>query len=326
LSEEEFSNESLKKSMEKVGQLYEVIVAEDGEVLEGKHRKEVDPNWPTKTVSAKTKIDKILVRMHAHHRRRVPKEETQALMLELAREVESSGIPKENISSELAKRTPYSEQYIRELLPSEYKKPEKVEAAKVGALLTAQKEAQIEEKPLEVAVPCSGSCHTNTKFPHYVDGKPYCSVCFGKLSRGEPLEKPVEAKPTIEEAPKPPRMEKKIYEPSAWKEEMHKPVSRMDEFVRNELIRRGYRIRSQEPICIKFVVPEVIVDGLGEKSFEKPFALFLDTAETHGKHTLVDMENRELLAKRGIRVLEIQYESYTEEQRQLVMSEITSAI
>jgi len=182
---------------------------------------------------------------------------------------------------------------------------------------------QIEEKELDIPVPCSGPCHTNTKFPKHVEGKPYCSVCFDRLSRGEitlESQKPT-PKPPVEEAPKPPRVEKHVYEPGAWREQMRKPVSRMDQWLAEELSRRGVPIKIQEPVCIKFVVPEVIV----EKG-DKPLAVFLDTAETHGKRTLVDMENRELLAKRGFRVLELEYDAYTEEQRQLIISEVLSAI
>jgi len=318
MSDEEFSNESLKKSSETVGLLYEAIVSEDGEVLDGKHRLEVNPNWPQKKVKAETRMQKILVRMHAHYRRRVSREETQSMLLELAQELEKTGIPKEDVSTELAKKTPYSEQYIRELLPVEYKKPEKVEAAKVGALLTAQK---AEEKGLDVAVPCSTGCGVYTKFPKYWQGETVCSGCYDKLLRGEiSLEKPIEAKPS--EAPKPPpRVERRVYEPGAYKEEMRKPVSRMEEWVHEELQRRGFKVRFQERVCIKEVIPDDIVDIDG-----KLVAIFVDGREVHAKRTLVDMENRELLAKKGFRVVEIQYDAYTEEQRQLIMSEILSAI
>lgn len=330
MSDEEFTNESLKKSKNTVGILYEALVSEDGEILDGKHRLDSDPNWPKKNIVAKTRIEKILIRMHAHHRRRVPREETQTMLLELAHELEKTGVAKETISSELAKRTPYSEQYIRLLLPEEYKQPEKVEAAKAGALILAQKPP--EQPPPEIFRPervvfvrCS-NCGVQTSEAKESAGKQYCHVCYDKLIRGElvfkPLPKlPLTPPPLGEEAPKPSRVEKKIYEPGAWKEEMHKPVSRMDQWLAEELSRRGIPIEIQQAICIKQVIPEVII-----KKGDKPLVVFLDHPETHGKRTLADQENRELLAKKGFRVLELQYDAYTEEQRQLIISEVMSAI
>jgi len=318
MSDEEFSNETLKRSRETVGTIYEAIVSIDGEVIDGKHRLETDPQWPKRTVQVTSKMEKILLRMHAHHRRKVSREETQTLILDLAQELEKKGIEKENIASELTKITPYSQRWILELLPTEYKKAEKVEAGKVSAAVTQQKVEA--EKPLDVAVPCSAGCGTNTVYPKYWSGQPVCSVCYDKLFRGEiSLEKPAEVKPLVEEALEPPRVEKKIYEPGAWREEMRKPVSRMDQWLAEELSRRGIPIEIQQPICIKQLIPEVII-----KKGDKPLCVFLDHPDV--PKTLVDMENRELLARRGFRVIQIEYEGYTEEWRQLVISEVMSAI
>jgi len=329
--------EQLKKSRVVIGEQAPLIVDFDGEVLSGLHRKEA--GWQkSESVDSKVIAEKLgvtipaakeIVRMHFNLQRKPSREETEASLLKIARELEVKGVQKELIASEVSKLVPYSDRWVRELLPEEYKQPEQVEAAKHVAEVVPPEETEIPEKPSEVSkalipVICEANCGMTTVYPKDWKGQQVCPSCYEKLSRGEITVEP--PKPRIEEAPKPPGLEKRIYEPGAWREEMHKPVSRMDEFVRNELIRLGYRIRSQEPVCIKSIVPEAIVDGKGDKTFEKPFAVFLDTVETHGKRTLVDMENRELLAKKGIRVLEIQYDSYTEEQRQLVMSEITSAL
>lgn len=326
MSEEEFSNESLKKSLNAVGPLYEAIVSEDGEVLDGKHRLEVDPNYPKKQVPAQTKLRKILIRMHAHHRRRVPREETQAMLLELAQELEKTGMPKEDISTELAKLLPYTESWIRQLLPLEYKKQEKVEAAKVGAQLIAQKvEARLTEYPTYRlrGLTCP-YCGLGTFDPKEWRGQKVCSRCYDRLERGEISLEPPKPKPKlVEETPKP-LIEKRVYEPpkmpGEWRERMQAPVSRMDNWVRDELQRRGISIRSQEPICIKSVVPDVIV----EKG-DKPICVFLD-GPVHVKRALADEENRELLAKRGFRVLELPYDAYTEEQKQLLIAEILAVI
>ena len=142
MSEEEFSNENLAKTKDDE-ELYPVLVAEDGEVLDGKHRVEAKPKWHKKTVQAKTRLEKILVRVKAHYRRRVPREETQALILEVAHELEASGVECRTISSELANMMPYSAKYIQTLLPEKYKQPEKIEAGKIGA----EQKKQLSSKP-----------------------------------------------------------------------------------------------------------------------------------------------------------------------------------
>ena len=174
MSEEEFSNENLAKTKDDE-ELYPVLVAEDGEVLDGKHRVEAKPNWHKKTVSAKSRLEKILVRLKAHYRRRVPREETQALITELALELEKSGISKENVATELVKILPYSERYILLLLPLEYKRIEKVEAGKIGAAIFQQKIQNMTQ------IPECERCHirSSTVKPEQINGKPrnLCDKC-----------------------------------------------------------------------------------------------------------------------------------------------------
>jgi len=317
LSDAEYN---LHESVAKLGRLVPIIKDAHGNIIDGEHRTQLDPKWAEEfsitLESIKDPTQRLLARMNINLIRRVVSAEEKTQWLRELAEL-TKWTPKE-----IAENSGMSYTWVMKYLPDEFK--ERPGAGPEEYPVTRRvTEPQEIRQPTLPAVPCS-ICPNNTIYPKDWHGNVVCPDCFEKLSRGEiTLEPP---KPRIEEAPKPPRLEKRIYEPGAWREEMHKPVSRMDEFVRNELIRLGYRIRSQEPVCIKSVVPEVIVDGKGDKSFEKPFAVFLDTVETHGKRTLVDMENRELLAKKGIRVLEIQYDSYTDEQRQLVMSEITSAL
>lgn len=324
--------EQLKKSKLIIGEQTSIIIDFDGEILSGMHRKEAgwekSENIDTRVIAEKLSIPmpiaKEIVRLHFNLQRKPSREETQASLLKIAKELELKGIPKENIASEVAKLVPYSHSWVLELLPSDYKQPEKVEAGKISVQVAEQKkEAQIEQ-PHPIQCAC---CPNGTLYPKNWQGKLVCPTCYDKLERGEiTLEAPKpEAEPTPigEEAPKPtpPRVEKRVYEPGAWREEMRKPVSRMDEWVAEELSRRGIPIEIQQPICIKFVVPEVTI-----KKGDKPLAVFLDHPDTHAKRTLADMENRELLAKRGCRVLELQYDAYTEEQRQLIITEILEAI
>ena len=136
---EEFSKESVAKSEKVIGQLYPRLVNQEGKSLDGDHRLAANPKWETKVVETKNRSEEILVRMHAHHRRRVPQEETKAMMLELTKELEQSGIPKQDIAAELVKIVPYSKRWVLMLLPREFKKVKKVEAGIVAGELIHKK-------------------------------------------------------------------------------------------------------------------------------------------------------------------------------------------
>jgi hypothetical protein len=332
VSEEE---SSLDQSVSKLGRLVPIIKDAHGNIIDGFHRKQLDPKWEEefaiKLDNIKDPTQLLLARMNINVcRRAVSTEEKTKWLTDLAQM--TGWTPKE-----IAEKSGWSERTVYRYMPKELKAPEPeqlatakvsqeiIDSAKVALekIPETPKEAQIEEKPLDVAVPCSApGCSLNTKFPKHWEGKPVCSVCFDKLSRGEiTLEKPDVSKPSEAPTP-PPRVEKRVYEPPKdWREEMHKPVSRMDEWLYEELQRRGVPVKFQEPVCIKFVVPEVeIAKG------DKPLVVFLDHPETHAKRTLADIENRELLVKRGKRVLELQYDAYTEEQRQLIIKEVMDAV
>jgi len=112
----------LKKSKDIVGHIYPVVVKKGTlEIVDGKHRKQVDPAWPEKEVEFPDKKSEILFRMHANYRRKISRKERRAEMLLLASILEEEGMPREKIASELAKITPFSLRYIEKLLPKKYK-------------------------------------------------------------------------------------------------------------------------------------------------------------------------------------------------------------
>jgi len=116
----------LGKSKNIVGHIYPVIVNKKTlTIVDGKHRKQIDPAWPEKQIEFPDKKSEILFRMHANYRRKVSRKERQAEMLMLASILEEEGTTREQMVSKLAENTPFSEQYIRSLLPSKYKVTEK---------------------------------------------------------------------------------------------------------------------------------------------------------------------------------------------------------
>jgi hypothetical protein len=124
---EDFNQSALQKSIKKTGQLYPVLVNQEGEILDGNHRADGNPDAETKIIKTKNRYEALMVRGNAHYRRRVPQEETQQLILEMAQEAEKTGMPKEEIAQKIVEDLPYSQQYILRLIPAEYKSPQKAE-------------------------------------------------------------------------------------------------------------------------------------------------------------------------------------------------------
>jgi len=113
--------ELLKISKEKVGFLNPVVVDQDGNILSGRHRKYADANWTTIVKEVKDDLERELLILHYNIQRSIPKEETQSRLMRIAKLLESSGCPNENISSTITKMTGFSRTYVAELLPEEYK-------------------------------------------------------------------------------------------------------------------------------------------------------------------------------------------------------------
>jgi len=318
MSEEEFSDESLKKSIDATGPLYEVLVSEDGEVLDGKHRLAVNPNHPKKTVPAKTRIEKILVRLHAHHRRRVPREETQALILELAHELEKE-TAKENVATELVKWLPYNESYIRRLLPDEYKSSEMADVARLRVrekMPETPKEVQIKKIEPPVMVQCS-CCPLGTYSPKDWNGFPVCPSCYDKLSQGKiTLTAP---KATVEKP-----SEVREYKPKeTWahrKAVMSPPVSKMEMLVLTKLAQQGKTPETQKVLCARPCRPDYYYELPSG-----PLAIFLDGPVHQGREDR-DEELRTWLSNQGIRVVSIPYENPSESEAEDIAEKILEAL
>ena len=150
--------ELLKRSRETLGEIYPIIVAPDGEVLSGRHR--VKAGWRrTHTANVEKvaerfgvpeKTAKKIIKLHMNIQRRPPQEETRAIIVEMARDLEELGVEKKKIASELVRRgmVPYTERYVQMLLPDEYKqvehKPKEPEIFRVSK--TAGEKPEIGEK------------------------------------------------------------------------------------------------------------------------------------------------------------------------------------
>lgn len=124
--------------------------------------------------------------------------------------------------------------------------------------------------------------------------------------------------------PSKPKVDTRVYKPKeTWEQRkavMAPPVSKMDESVFLALNQRGVYPEAQKQVCIKYVVPDLW--------FELPdraLAVFLDGPVHEGREER-DMANRELLAKRGVEVLEISYKAPTKEETETIVEKVMAAL
>jgi hypothetical protein len=126
-SEEDYD---LARSATAVGELYPILVGvyDKGKVVDGFHRKKVNPNWRVEVLPwVKTKRDYLVARIVANtHRRHITAEERQHDMTDLAEFLFSEDrVFKGDIVKQIAETTGFTERYVRRLLPDRYKMTER---------------------------------------------------------------------------------------------------------------------------------------------------------------------------------------------------------
>lgn len=281
--------ELLKRSVEQQGELLPVVKDQHGNLLAGRHRKAAKPDWRETTVMVTDELDRLLKIIHFNVQRRPSKEETATRLLEIAKILEDKGVELANISSQIAKLVPYSEQWIRELLPDKYKHVEFASEPKVvSPPITTQ------DMPL---VECD-CCRMGTRSPKPSGKyKRLCPDCFEKAQKWPRI---------FAEEPKP-KTEVKEYKPKETGEfrraQMHPGVSKMELAVLEELYKRGHKVEFQKHVCLEKTVVDFIVDG-------KP--VYLDGKRVHRNREWTDTRIRERVAKiMGETVYAIPYERFT---------------
>jgi DNA-directed RNA polymerase subunit F len=148
--------ENLKKSREIIGEIDEVLIDQNQNIIDGAHRLKAYPGWKTKVVQADYK-QRILLRLHRNFRRTVSREETKKLLNELAQILKNEGTPEEQIAQKIVQLSPYSEPYTLSLLPKKYKQPKAVKAAK-ATYKVLYKEEKAKKEKAEPKLPKKYTC------------------------------------------------------------------------------------------------------------------------------------------------------------------------
>ena len=123
----------LKESEKLIGQLYPVLVDEQGNVLDGQHRLKADPNWRKEVVKGiDSERKRAMVRLHANwHRRRCHPDQ---ILAELAKITEWKG------AAPYAAFLGCSERTVQRYLPQQYKERQRILPAKRHVSLSDEKD------------------------------------------------------------------------------------------------------------------------------------------------------------------------------------------
>jgi hypothetical protein len=156
--------EWLKRSRELVGELEPVYITPEGEVIDGRHRLKAYPGWKTQVIQA-ADIDKIIQRLHRNIHRKPTKQELKQIMIQLALTFEKAGVPKTELIDKIKQHLPFSEDYIRSLLPAKFKREYKKKEKPTVKFLT--------EKPTPTTAPTP-----KPEAKHYLT----CPVCGSRLT------------------------------------------------------------------------------------------------------------------------------------------------
>jgi hypothetical protein len=122
---------NLRESFEKVGQVYSIIVCmqHPGFVIAGRHRKaagaglvhQLDVEAKCRQLGVSHDLAHLLLRQHLNVQRVVSEDERREEVLAMAKALEAQGVEKSKVAARLAQISTFSDRYLRELLPDEYK-------------------------------------------------------------------------------------------------------------------------------------------------------------------------------------------------------------
>lgn len=134
------ASKTLKSSAEKVGCLYPILLDNNGEIIDGEHRFQVNNKWrKVKLTHVTTEKDRLLVRIVANNvRRRVPSDEKNKLLNRLGQVLMNEGIKPGEIANSIAEETGMSYRWVAKYLSNQFKDKLQSGRAKSAACCAAE--------------------------------------------------------------------------------------------------------------------------------------------------------------------------------------------
>jgi very-short-patch-repair endonuclease/predicted transcriptional regulator len=287
----------LTRSARKLGQLYPILKDKRGNIIDGFHRQNADPDWATVTVESVDSDQKLeLARLATNFCRRTLKEPEFQNKLKFL--IGKCGMKPE----EIAEQTGISERTIYRYIPQELKpKGEAISEGMKKQLTSVSSSSNIQDM-----VECS-NCHMG-KHPNEIkeiDGKPYCLKCapFAKARPAENIPNGV-------------RLEKPSETWAYRKAQMSPQHSKMEEAILQKLDEAGIRpVVTDRSFCLASTTPDFYFPTLN-------LAVYLDGPVHEGKEDR-DEELTDLLEKRHqVRVCRIKYSAMSDKEQTRILQEI----
>lgn len=300
----------LKKSVEGLGQLYPILIDAHGNIIDGFHRKEIDPKWPTvklEHIDSTVKLEAARLAANFNRRDVPPEELTQKIGFLIG-----AGLKVE----EVAEQTGISERTIYKYMPERLKDKKMVEAG--GKAYEEYRKSQDKAEAIQLTVKTQDMplvecdcCRMGTRNPKpFGKYKQLCENCYVKavkyprLFQREPaITKPKEYKPK-----------------ESWEQRralMHPQHSKMEQELLLKL--QGSGAMTDKLFCLQSTTPDFYFP-------KQKLAIYVDGPVHKGKEER-DSRLRDLLTKRHeVRVVSIPYESFTKQEVERVFKQIKEAL
>lgn len=148
---EEETSVGLKLSSHRIGRLYPILLDANGNIVDGLHRLEADPNWPKIRLDhIKSDDDRLIARLTANVcRRSVSRKEKREILRKLSALYVKTGVkPGAELAYKISEKTGMSYRWVMKYIPDEFKERPGVGGPKSSGL------AKIKEKLYEDKVAC----------------------------------------------------------------------------------------------------------------------------------------------------------------------------
>jgi very-short-patch-repair endonuclease len=317
----------LNKSAKKLGKLCPILKDAHGNIIDGFHRQNTDPNWPTidvMTIGSPKELE--LARLTVNFcRRKVPSGEIENKLVFL---VDKCGMKPEEISEVTGISLPT----IYRHLPQELKDSKKVEAGKIGGEVSGaiKREQTVKTQDITQLVSCE-FCKIATGNPveRVINNKPrrLCDKHAGQYDvnplpfqahfRNFNGETKASQEKTVEQREiKPAQIE-------TWeqrKAQMSPQHSKMEDAVIARLHDLGVsNIVQDHEFCVQTTIPDIWFPALKT-------VIYIDGPVHNGKQEPDNKLREKLNRHHGLRVLSYSYENFSPKEAEQIAKQIAAAL
>lgn len=112
----------LKKSRDKFGEIYPVLVDQHGKLIDGVHRKKANPNWKETKVNIKDEKAREEIALITNvQRRNIKPEEIGERLGRIAEAMKEEGLKAGEFTAEISNDLGMSERWVRKYIPEKYR-------------------------------------------------------------------------------------------------------------------------------------------------------------------------------------------------------------